>query len=114
MIKIKRGVVVANLHCDHIMEPAEEGSRIYEEEGFGDFWIVSGIEGNHVEDSYHYGKSNIGEKPGQGVDSGYPPGGEPCVKQAYQRLKEMLPDWIVLREDEKKEENGGHFHFQTK
>ena len=98
MIKIKLGVVIAGLDpAGDVLEPAYVAARLWEEQGWGDFWITGGIDGNHSESplSGHYkGRSSDGRLP-------------PDSDRAIILLTERLPAWRVMLEKD-------HIHFQKK
>ena len=54
MILIKRGVVIANLQDDRILEPAYVADQLWRDNGWGDLTITGGIDGNHMPNSQHY------------------------------------------------------------
>ena len=98
MIRLKLGVVIAGLDpMGDVLEPAWHAGHIWEDNGWGDFEITSGIEGNHSKEplSGHY--------KGRSSDGGLCP--DP--QKAMSELRRRLPGWTVLLEKD-------HFHFQKK
>lgn len=100
MIRIKLGVVIAGLDpLGDMLEPAYVAAKLWEEQGWGDFWITGGIDGNHSAAplSGHYkGSSSDGRLP-------------PDPARAVTLLSERLPKWKVMLEIDK-----NHIHFQRK
>ena len=98
MIYIKRGVVLANLQQDNLLEPAYVADQLYHLRGWGHAWITSGIEGNHMRGSYHYGAGIT--MRGQAIDIRGPIRGRSrsSIIEAVEILKKKLPRWRVLLE----------------
>ena len=113
MIYIKRGVVLANLQQENLLEPAYVADQLFHLRGWGHVHITSGIEGNHMKRSYHYGAGRA--MRGQATDVRGPRRGRslPAITEAVAILKKKLPRWRVILE--RGEKNGVKYywiHFQ--
>lgn len=100
MILIKRGVVIANLQDERILEPAHAADKIWQAHGWGDARITAGIDGNHLPVSQHY--------RGTGIDLGLPSFTTKDINHdsmAILELRAALPTWKILLE-------GDHIHAQ--
>lgn len=101
MILIKRGVVIANLSDERILEPAYIADKlIWSANGWGDVTITGGIDGNHLPNSQHY--------KGTGLDLRLP---SKITKDtnhdgiAILELRRLLPEWKFILEKD-------HIHCQ--
>lgn len=94
-IRMKRGVIVAELQDIDLLAPARALDVIFQTNGWGDVYITAGIDGNHLPDSRHY--------MGRAIDLRCPSVDAGINTRAANELKIALPQWVILLE-------GDHIH----